>query len=150
MSIDGRHPLNSRDDTVSGVNLKVGTMPYSSRITSRVLYTAQYHKASIAHSRPLNSLEHCIFTTSMTNIRSDRDSNPVPLSFDPKPVRMSRLVSKNDLSVWSQVKAGPPLLLLSHNWADVMLMLLGSWVHAKITRAKYSAWYEWDTCGNVT
>ena len=33
-----------------------------------------------AHSRPLISLEHCICTTSMTNIRPGRDSNPVPLS----------------------------------------------------------------------
>ena len=30
-----------------------------------------------AHSIHLNSLVHCIFTTSMTNIRPDRDSNPV-------------------------------------------------------------------------
>ena len=30
-----------------------------------------------AHSMPLNSLEHCIGTTSMTNIRPDEDLNPV-------------------------------------------------------------------------
>ena len=34
-----------------------------------------------AHSRPFNSLKHCICTTSMTNIRPSRDSNPVPLEF---------------------------------------------------------------------
>ena len=40
---------------------------------------------STAHSRAVNSLKHCICTTSMINIRPGRDSNPVPLSFDPKP-----------------------------------------------------------------
>ena len=33
-----------------------------------------------AHTNPLNSLEHCICTTPMTNIRPGRDSNPVPNS----------------------------------------------------------------------
>ena len=33
---------------------------------------------STTHARPLNSLEHCICTTSMTNIRPGRDLNPVP------------------------------------------------------------------------
>ena len=42
-----------------------------------------------AHSRPLNSLGHCTCTTSMTNIRPDRDSNPVPLCFESQPDRMS-------------------------------------------------------------
>ena len=44
---------------------------------------------STAHSRPSNSLEHCICTTPMTNIRPGRDSNPVLLSFKPQPNRMS-------------------------------------------------------------
>ena len=30
---------------------------------------------STVHSMPLNSLEHCICTTTITNIRPDRDSN---------------------------------------------------------------------------
>ena len=42
-----------------------------------------------AHFRPLNSLEHCIHTNSMVNIRSDWDSNPVPLSFESLPDRVS-------------------------------------------------------------
>ena len=46
-----------------------------------LIYSVQYHKH---HSRLLNSLEHCIWTTPMTNIRPGRDSNPVPLSFAPQ------------------------------------------------------------------
>ena len=43
----------------------------------------------IAHSRHFNSLEHCVCTTSMTNIRPGLDSNPVVLSFKPQPDQMS-------------------------------------------------------------
>ena len=39
------------------------------RMSSRVLYSAQYLIGSTVHSRPLNSLEHCICTTAMTSIR---------------------------------------------------------------------------------
>ena len=67
---------------------EVGIMPYSSRMT-KVLYSVT------AHSRPLNSLEHCICTTSMTNIRPDRDSIPVPLCFESQPDRMSHLEPTN-------------------------------------------------------
>ena len=44
---------------------------------------------STAHSWPLNSLQHCVCTTSMKSIWPDRDSNPVHLSFEPQPDRMS-------------------------------------------------------------
>ena len=37
-----------------------------------------------AHSMPLNGLEHCIDTTSMTNIRPNQYLNPVALSFKPQ------------------------------------------------------------------
>ena len=37
------------------------------------------HVESSARSMHLNSLERCIYTTSMTNIRPGRDSNPVSL-----------------------------------------------------------------------
>ena len=72
---------------------EVGTMPYSYRMTW-VLYRQGYfivHSTidNTAYSRPLNSLEHCRYTTSMANIRPDRDSNPVPLSFKPQPDRIS-------------------------------------------------------------
>ena len=38
---------------------------------------------STVHSMPLNSLEHCICTTTMSNIRPDRDSNLVPPGYKP-------------------------------------------------------------------
>ena len=44
-----------------------------------------------AHSMPLNSLEHGVGTTSMTNIRLDQDLNPVALSFEPQQDRMALL-----------------------------------------------------------
>ena len=44
---------------------------------------------STVHSMPLNSLEHCICTTTMTNIRPDRDSNLVPPGYKPQSIRMS-------------------------------------------------------------
>ena len=44
---------------------------------------------STVHSIPLNSLEHCICTTAMTNIRPDRDSNLVHPVYKPQSIRMS-------------------------------------------------------------
>ena len=44
---------------------------------------------STIHSRPLDSLKHCICTTIMTNIRPDRDSNLVPPGYKPQSIRMS-------------------------------------------------------------
>ena len=44
---------------------------------------------STVHSMPLNSLERCICTTTMTNIRPDRDSNLVPPGYKPQSIRMS-------------------------------------------------------------
>ena len=44
---------------------------------------------STVHSMPLNSLEHCICITTMTNIRPDRDSNLVPPGYKPQSIRMS-------------------------------------------------------------
>ena len=38
---------------------------------------------------PWNSLEHCIGTTTMTNILPDRDSSLVPPGYKPKSIRMS-------------------------------------------------------------
>ena len=56
------------------------------QMTSRVLYSAQYHRQ---HSMPLLSLEHCICTTTMTNIRPDRDSNLSYLGYKPQSIRIS-------------------------------------------------------------
>ena len=44
---------------------------------------------STVHSMPLNSLEHCICTTTMTNIRPDRDSSLVHPGYKPQSIWMS-------------------------------------------------------------
>ena len=71
---------------------------------------------STVHSRSLNSLEHCICTTTTTNILPDRDSNLVPPGYEPQSIRMGgkmisleklktvplySLVKKNQASVWN-------------------------------------------------
>ena len=56
------------------------------------------------HAMPLNSLEHCICTTTMTNILHDRDSNMVPPGYKPQLIRMSHKVNpetKGCFSIWN-------------------------------------------------
>ena len=65
---------------------EVGTMPYSYRMISRVLYSTIN---STIHSRPLNSLEHCICTTPMTNIRPGETRTLYLLSVAPQTDPMS-------------------------------------------------------------
>ena len=69
---------------------EVGTILYLTLIERLqgffIVHTTIDHTA---HSRPLNSLEHCICTASRTHIRPGRDSKPVPLSFEPQLDRMS-------------------------------------------------------------
>ena len=59
------------------------------RMTSRVFFIVHSTISSTIHSMPLNSLEHCLCTTTMTNIRPDRDSNLVPPGYKPQSMRMS-------------------------------------------------------------
>ena len=54
-----------------------------------IIYMVYSTTCSTVHYRPLNSLEHCICTVTMTNIRPDRDSNPVLQGFKPQSIRMS-------------------------------------------------------------
>ena len=44
---------------------------------------------SSVRSRPLNILEHCIWTATMTNTRPDRNSSLVPPDYKPQSIRMS-------------------------------------------------------------
>ena len=76
-----RRFLNNHCNISTEKKPKVGTMLYSYRITSRVLFSTQYHRQ---HCTFLNSLEHFICTTSMTIIPADRASNPVHLRFEPQ------------------------------------------------------------------
>ena len=63
---------------------EAGTMPYS------YFFIVHITIGSNVHSRPLNSLEHCICTTTVINIRPDRDSNLIPPGYKPQSIRVSR------------------------------------------------------------
>ena len=92
------------------------------RRTSRVLYSAQYHRQHCTHSRPLNSLGHCICTATVTNIRPDRDSSKVS--------RLQAQVCTNQpsgqlrgrwTSTW--IKKQSVILKNTGRWSDYGLML---------------------------
>ena len=68
-----------------------GTMPYSYFEWLQGFFIVYSTIDSTVHSMPLNSLEHCICTTTMmTNIRPDRDSNLVPPGYKPQSIRMNQ------------------------------------------------------------
>ena len=70
---------------------EAGTMPYSYFEWLQGFFIVHSTIGSTVHSMPLNSMEHCICTTTMTNIRPDRDSNLVPPGYKPQSIRMSHL-----------------------------------------------------------
>ena len=53
---------------------EAGTTPYSYFEWLQGFFIVHSTIGSTVHSMPLNSLEHCLCTTTMTNIRPDRDS----------------------------------------------------------------------------
>ena len=70
-------------------NPEAGTMSYSYFKWLQGLFIVHSTIGSTVHSMPLNSLEQCICTTTMTNIRPYRDSNLVPPGYKPQSIRMS-------------------------------------------------------------
>ena len=70
------------------------------RMTLRALYSSQYPIGSTINSMPLDSLEHCICTTTMTNIRPNLNSNIVPLGYKPQSIRMSHQGRLCRIVVW--------------------------------------------------
>ena len=64
-------------------------MPYSYFEWLQGFFIVHNTIGSTVHSMPLNSLEHCICTTTMTNILPDRDSSLVPPGYKPQSIRMS-------------------------------------------------------------
>ena len=68
---------------------EAGTMPYSYFEWPQGFFIVRSTIGSTVHSMPLNSLEHCICTTTMSNIRPDRDSILVPPGYKPQSIRMS-------------------------------------------------------------
>ena len=89
------------------------------RMTSRVRYFIVHSTiGSTVHFRPLNSLEHCICTTTTTNIRPDWDSYLVPPGYKPQSIRVSHrgrsLILKRE-----KLKTGPLYSLVTKNQASV-------------------------------
>ena len=82
--------------------LEAETMPYFYFEWIQGFFIVHSTKYSTVHCIPLNSLEHCICTTTMTNIRPDRDSNLVPPGYKPQSIhilgshRMMLLIWRDD------------------------------------------------------
>ena len=69
---------------------EIGTMSYSYWMTWRVIYSAQYHSQHwTLHDFEQFGTLYIQYTISVTIVRRDRDSNPLPLSFEPTPDWMS-------------------------------------------------------------
>ena len=83
--------------------LEAVTMPYSYFEWPKGLFIVHSTIGSTVHSSLLNSLEHCICTTSITNIRPDRDSNLVPLGYKPAPVNTNEPPRPPSHLWWSAV-----------------------------------------------
>ena len=66
-----------------------------------ILCTMHSTLDSTAHSRPLNSLKHCICTTRMKNIRPRRNLNPLPL-LSQQPRRISHHGRRHMSFPWVQ------------------------------------------------
>ena len=64
-------------------------MPYSYFELFQGFFIEHSTIGSTVHPRSLNRLEHCICTTTMTNIRPDRDSNLILPDYKPQSIRMS-------------------------------------------------------------
>ena len=77
------------------------TMPYSYFEWLQGFFIVHSIIGSTVHSMPLNSLEHCICTITMTNIRPDRDSNLVPPGYKPQSIRMSHRGRPQTRGDWS-------------------------------------------------
>ena len=69
---------------------EAGTMPYSYFEWLQDFFIVYSTIDSTVHSMPLNSLEYCICTTTMTNIWPARDSNLVPSGYKPQSIRINR------------------------------------------------------------
>ena len=85
------------------------------RMTSRVLYSAQYHR----HHCTLQAFEQFgalyICTTTMTNIRPHRDSNLVPPGYKPQSIRMSHRGRPGPWYGIQKVPPPPPRSLVRHS-----------------------------------
>ena len=107
---------------------KAGTMPYSYFEWIQGFFIVNITIDSTVLSRPLNSLDHCICTTTMTNILPDRDLSLVPPGYKdtnepsgsaPPWSRCLQISQRDDLSSrkWNESDFRPPLCTYRLNWA---------------------------------
>ena len=68
---------------------EAGNMPYSYFEWRQGFFIVRSTMGSTVQFMYLHSLEHCICTTTMTNIRPNRDSNLVPPGYTPQSIRVS-------------------------------------------------------------
>ena len=68
---------------------EAGNMPYSYFEWLQEFFIVHSTIGSTEHSKPMNSLEHCISTTTMANIRPDWDSNLVPPGYKLLSIRIN-------------------------------------------------------------
>ena len=68
---------------------KVGVGEMLGGDARRMNVAMAYHRTHYIHFMCLTSLEHCICTTTMTNIRPDQDSNLVSQGYKPLLIRIS-------------------------------------------------------------
>ena len=61
------------------------------RMILRVLYSAQYHREHYTQAMSLNSLEHFMYTTQMTNIRHNRYANLAPPGYNSQSIRAGHI-----------------------------------------------------------
>ena len=129
MNIALRRFLHNHGDIATEVSPKPRLCP---TLISNDFFIVHSTIGSTVHSMPLNSLEHCISTTTMTNIRPDQDSNLVPPAYKPQSIRMSHRgrpqnCSKNTHLKKSQFKmdtTGRLYIFYGHKQSEMIQILV--------------------------
>ena len=98
-----------------------GTMPYSNFECLQGFFIMHSTIGSPVHTMPSNSLEHCIYPTTMTNIRPDGDSNLFPPGYKPQSIRMSHRDRPYSIVYhWMSLIPEDDMNCISLHWAEQM------------------------------
>ena len=124
---------------------EVGTISYSHLMTSMVLYSALYHSQrcrlqafELFRAPYMHNLD--------ADIRRDRDSNTVPLRFEPQPDWMSHRGRPSHVKpvlcwCWNIIcDAGTTL---NQNWCNVSCSLSRRWVKSTTHSIKRKTLFQW-------
>ena len=84
-------PLNSLEHCICAILC----MPYSYLKWHQGFYIVHSTIGNTVHSMPFNNFEHCICTTTIINIRPDRESKLLPSGYKPQSIRMSQRAGPN-------------------------------------------------------